>query len=105
MEPWSHLTIQEKRFDTFKWNRFCSFSWNKLKWKKHLYYSLCYLSQCLWFAQKEKPLAQKLGFDSGAKLLIIHADDIGVAHSVNTASFDGFLTESITSGVMFVLGF
>ena len=41
-------------------------------------------------AQKEKPLAQKLGFDSGAKLLIIHADDIGVAHSVNSASFDGF---------------
>ena len=54
-------------------------------------------------AQKEKPLAQKLGFDSGAKLLIIHADDIGVAHSVNSASFDGFLTEVVSW--FLVLGF
>ena len=53
-------------------------------------------------AQKEKPLAQKLGFDSDAKLLIIHADDIGVAHSVNSASFDGFSTKSITSGSVMV---
>mgnify|MGYP001167015695 FL=1 len=53
-------------------------------------------------AQKDKPLAQKLGFDSDAKLLIIHADDIGVAHSVNSASFDGFSTKSITSGSVMV---
>lgn len=35
----------------------------------------------------QKSLAEKLGYDAGAKLLIIHADDLGVAHSENKASF------------------
>ena len=51
---------------------------------------------------QEKNLAQKLGFDSNSKLLIIHADDIGVAHSVNKASFDGFSLKVITSGSVMV---
>ena len=46
-----------------------------------------------------KNLAEKLGYEKDAKLLIIHADDIGVAHSVNQASFDGFLNNSINSSV------
>lgn len=33
-------------------------------------------------------LAQKLGYTSSDKLLIIHADDLGLARSVNQASFD-----------------
>ncbi|MEZ4956569.1 MAG: ChbG/HpnK family deacetylase [Saprospiraceae bacterium] len=35
----------------------------------------------------QKSLAEKLGYDADAKLLIIHADDLGVAHSENKASF------------------
>ena len=35
----------------------------------------------------QKTLAQKLGYAPDAKLLIIHADDLGVAHSENKASF------------------
>ena len=54
------------------------------------------------FAQGEKNLAQKLGFKKDAKLLIIHADDIGVAHAVNSASFDGFSSKIITSGSVMV---
>ena len=54
------------------------------------------------FAQEKSNLALKLGFDSNSKLLIIHADDIGVAHSVNKASFDSFLSKTITSGSVMV---
>ncbi len=37
-------------------------------------------------------LADKLGYPEGARLLIVHADDLGMAHSVNAASFEA-LTE------------
>ena len=33
-------------------------------------------------------LAQRLGYPADAKLLILHADDLGVSHSVNLASFE-----------------
>ena len=33
-------------------------------------------------------LAQRLGYSDDAKLLIVHADDLGVAHSVNRATLD-----------------
>ena len=47
-------------------------------------------------------IAEKLGYDKNAKLLIIHADDIGVSHSVNIASFEGFKNNAITSGSIMV---
>ena len=43
-------------------------------------------------------VAEKLGFEKDARLLIIHGDDIGVSHSVNIASFDGFKNNAINSG-------
>ena len=42
-------------------------------------------------------VAQRLGYPANAKLLILHADDLGAAHSVNAASFDALDRGAITS--------
>lgn len=42
-------------------------------------------------------LAQRLGLSADAKLLILHGDDLGVAHSVNAASFEALEKGAITS--------
>lgn len=47
-------------------------------------------------------LAEKLGYDSDAKLLIIHADDLGVAHSENAASIEAFAKSGINSASIMV---
>jgi hypothetical protein len=53
-------------------------------------------------AQGQKTLAEKLGFEPDAKLLIVHADDIGLARSVNVASARAFESGGITSGSVMV---
>lgn len=53
-------------------------------------------------AQDQKNLAEKMGYDKDAKLLIVHADDIGLAQSVNTASIQAFEKGGITSGSIMV---
>jgi len=45
----------------------------------------------------QKSLAEKLGYDADDKLLIIHADDLGVAHSENIASFLAMKIGSVNS--------
>ncbi|MFM2394828.1 MAG: hypothetical protein RLZZ546_2810 [Bacteroidota bacterium] len=51
------------------------------------------------FAQS---LAQKLGYKDTDKLLIIHADDLGVAHSTNAASFEAMQHGVVNSGSIMV---
>lgn len=50
----------------------------------------------------QQTLAEKLGYDADAKLLIVHADDIGVARSVNAAVERAFASGGITSGSIMV---
>jgi hypothetical protein len=48
-------------------------------------------------AQPKPPTtAAKLGYPADAKLLIIHADDVGLAHSVNQATFKALQEKSVT---------
>ena len=47
-------------------------------------------------------IAERLGYDKDAKLLIIHADDIGIAHSINIASFDAYKNNDINSGAAMI---
>ncbi|HKK43099.1 MAG TPA: polysaccharide deacetylase family protein, partial [Bacteroidales bacterium] len=49
-------------------------------------------------AQNQKNLAQMLGYPADTKLLIIHADDMGLCQSVNEACETAFGNNSITSG-------
>jgi hypothetical protein len=52
--------------------------------------------------QGQQNLAQKLGYEADAKLLIVHADDIGLARSVNIAAARAFESGAITSGSLMV---
>ena len=45
-----------------------------------------------------KTVAERLGYPADAKLLILHADDLGMAHSENAASFAALDKGAINSG-------
>ena len=53
-------------------------------------------------AVEVRPLAARLGYPSDAKLLIVHADDVGVAHSVNAATFKAFESGLVTSASIMI---
>lgn len=44
-----------------------------------------------------KTIAERLGYPADAKLLILHADDLGAAHSVDAASFDALDKGAVSS--------
>jgi len=49
-----------------------------------------------------KTIAERLGHPANSKLLIIHADDLGAAHSADAASFDAFEKGAITSASIMI---
>ena len=49
-----------------------------------------------------KTLAKRLGYPADAKLVILHADDVAMAHSVNTASFAALDQKAISSASVMV---
>jgi predicted glycoside hydrolase/deacetylase ChbG (UPF0249 family) len=49
-----------------------------------------------------KTVAERLGYAADAKLLIVHADDLAVAHSVDAASFDALDKNAVTSASIMV---
>lgn len=49
-----------------------------------------------------KSLAERLGYPAGSKLLIIHADDLAVAHSEDAASFDALDRHAATSASIMI---
>src|SRR4030095_300564 len=49
-----------------------------------------------------KTLAERLDYPPDAKLLIVHADDLGMAHSINAASTKAFATGLVNSGSIMV---
>jgi chitin disaccharide deacetylase len=49
-----------------------------------------------------KTLQERLGYSPNAKLLIVHADDLGMARSVNAATIKGFESGLVTSGSIMI---
>src|SRR5947208_4192968 len=49
-----------------------------------------------------RTVAERLGYPRDAKLLILHADDLGAAHSINAASFDA-LDKSVISSASIMM--
>jgi predicted glycoside hydrolase/deacetylase ChbG (UPF0249 family) len=70
--------------------------------KKSILIVSCLLVTLTLSAQGNKNLAELLGYPRESKLLIIHADDMGLSHSVNTACIKAFENKGITSGSIMV---
>ena len=47
---------------------------------------------------QDRSLAERLGYPRDAKLVIVHADDLGMSHSVNAATIKAFQTGLVNSG-------
>ena len=68
------------------------------------FFALAILFACCFTAlsQTEKNLAEKLGFDRNAKLLIVHADDMGLSQATNSAIIEAFQKGGVNSGSIMV---
>ncbi|HEY6339474.1 MAG TPA: polysaccharide deacetylase family protein [Candidatus Sulfotelmatobacter sp.] len=51
---------------------------------------------------QSKTIAERLGYAPDAKLLIVHADDLAVAHSEDAASFDALDKNAVTSASIMI---
>jgi len=68
-----------------------------------LFAFLCFVSCQILYAQT-KTVAERLGYPADTKLLIIHADDLAIAHSEDAASFEALDKNSVTSASVIVPG-
>jgi len=51
---------------------------------------------------QERSTQERLGYPASARLLVVHADDLGMAHSVNRATFDALERGLVTSASILV---
>jgi hypothetical protein len=69
---------------------------------KKYFSSLLLVIVCFASLAQTKTVTEQLGYPADSKLLIIHADDLGVSHSENEASISAFQNGSVNSGSIMV---
>ncbi len=70
--------------------------------KKGPFYTLLIFLCCNGLIAQKKSIAERLGYKAETKLLIIHADDLGVTHSENSASIKGLEETPVNSASIMV---
>src|SRR5215831_11157903 len=63
---------------------------------------LAFLLATLPLTTGAQTLAEKLGYAKDARLLIVHADDVGETHSVNAATFEALEKGYVNSASLMV---
>lgn len=64
--------------------------------------ALLLLACALYSSAQTKTVAERLGYPADSKLLIIHADDLAVSHSEDSASFDALDRGAATSASIMI---
>lgn len=74
--------------------------------KMKIFVGCCFCAALLCLAPgvaaQNQSLAERLGYPKDARLLIVHADDLGMAHSVNVATAKAFESGLVNSGSIMV---
>jgi predicted glycoside hydrolase/deacetylase ChbG (UPF0249 family) len=75
-----------------------------MHFRKHAVASLLLIFAATVAGAQNKTTAERLGYPADSKLLIVHADDLAIAHSEDAASFDALEKNAVTSASIIVPG-
>jgi predicted glycoside hydrolase/deacetylase ChbG (UPF0249 family) len=75
-----------------------------MHFRKHAVASLLLIFAATFARAQNKTTAERLGYPADSKLLIVHADDLAIAHSEDAASFDALEKNAVTSASIIVPG-